>query len=262
MEDYWKKIAREQAAVEAGVVLNGAAPIQTADVAVASGPQTAVVTVSVQPETTPTPEGEKKKRQRRVKIVDGDAVAPKKKAALTPEEELAELNKNERYTLDSDIEWVKGKLGVSHFDLDVAACLEAHVAAAYYTKESDGLKQPWFPPGVMNVFCNPPWDDIAPWVKRAWSELATAPIGARLALVIPGNRTEQPFWHENVEPARDGRAVMWAPDGLGYVALRTDFFAGRTKFGSPGDPKRLNPETKSSSPPFTCVLLAFYKVSK
>jgi len=49
------------------------------------------------------------------------------------------------------------------FDLDPAAgCEPTPIADERYTKEDDGLTQPWY----GNVWLNPPFGDKEPWYKR------------------------------------------------------------------------------------------------
>lgn len=47
--------------------------------------------------------------------------------------------------------------------LDVAASPSTAKCSRFYTASDDGLSQPW--DGV--VWCNPPYSDPSPWVKRA-----------------------------------------------------------------------------------------------
>jgi hypothetical protein len=71
-------------------------------------------------------------------------------------------------------------------------------------------------------------------------------------MLLPGNRTEQPFWQNEIEPVRDGRA------GPGVnLKLTTHFVPSRVRFGWPGNPAGFG----AGSPPFTCVLLVFRRSS-
>lgn len=143
---------------------------------------------------------------------------------------------DERYTTRETIAWCMERAGVDAFDLDVAACEESHHAERYFTKAIDGLKQPW----AGRVWCNPPYSDIAPWVEKAWAELRSgrAPL---VAMLIPGNRTEQKWWQRDVEPLRDRGGE-----------LRTHFLPGRTPFARPG-----SGGVGQSGSPFGCVLLVW-----
>jgi phage N-6-adenine-methyltransferase len=82
------------------------------------------------------------------------------------------------------------------FTLDVAATLANAKCERYYTKADDGLVQSW---QGERVWCNPPYDVLHPWVEKAWSSNAEL-----VAMLIPANRTEQPFWQNLIEPNRDG----------------------------------------------------------
>lgn len=144
---------------------------------------------------------------------------------------------DERYTLREDVQWALGRVGVERFDLDVAACEESHHASVYWTKEDNGLKQPWW----GNVWCNPPYSNIAPWVKRAWWMLEHGEA-LTVAMLLPASRTEQPWWQKLIEPHRDRSP-----------RLTSHFLPGRTRFGLPGNPLGIG----VGSPPFACVLLIF-----
>lgn len=98
----------------------------------------------------------------------------------------------------------------------------------------DGLSYEWARYEV--VWCNPPFSDIAPWVEKAHSASCT------VVMLLPANRTEQPWWQRYIEPYRDKR--------LG--ALATRFLAGRRSFLHHGE-KIGN--TTSMSPPFGIVIV-------
>lgn len=49
------------------------------------------------------------------------------------------------------------------FDLDAAASATNAKAPRFYTKDDDGLRQPWF----GNVWINPPYSNPAPWCQKA-----------------------------------------------------------------------------------------------
>lgn len=108
----------------------------------------------------------------------------------------------------------------------------------------DGLRQRW----DGHVWCNPPFSDLKPWVDYAWLKCGAADVKT-ITMLLPANRTEQPFWQQGVEPFRD-RGVI--PVAGGRASLETCFTPGREQFGIPGNPERKN--TKNS-PPFGCVLL-------
>ena len=71
-----------------------------------------------------------------------------------------DITTNDHYTP----KWVFNLLGVT-FDIDVAAPpggVPWIPALKSYSQADDGLTQPWH--GL--VWCNPPYSDILPWVKR------------------------------------------------------------------------------------------------
>ena len=73
---------------------------------------------------------------------------------------LLDPYKNEQYTP----KWLFDRMG-TRFDLDVAAPTggAANVPASrYYTKEDDGLSQPW----TGFVFMNPPYSEAKIWVDK------------------------------------------------------------------------------------------------
>ncbi len=151
------------------------------------------------------------------------------------------LGEDERYTTRETIAWCKQTAGVAMFDVDVAACEESHHADIFYTVESNGLVQPWF----GRCWCNPPYSDIAPWVDRAWKAIERADPENHadvVAMLIPGNRTEQKWWQTGIEARRD------RPDGI----LRSFFLPGRTAFARPG-----SGGVGQNGAPFGCVLLVW-----
>jgi phage N-6-adenine-methyltransferase len=128
------------------------------------------------------------------------------------------------------------------FHLDVAAQNWNACAERWYGPGSpygeDGLREPW---KARYVWCNPPYSQIPRWAEKAASETAAGNHEVA-ALLLPANRTEQPWWQERVEPFRDR--------GLSPT-VSTYFLAGRVRFGS-----RENPEGMGS-PPFASVLVVF-----
>ncbi len=162
---------------------------------------------------------------------------------------LEPLDLDSRYTLPATLDWCQRTAGVDGWDLDVAACEEAHVAPRYYTARDDGLQQPWSAP---RVWCNPPYSDIGPWVNRAWRAMFDWECEV-VAMLLPATRTEQPWWHREVEPFRDGRTQYGAPEEFSRFRLTTHHLPGRQSFGVPGNPKGVG----VGSPPFGVVLLVW-----
>lgn len=97
--------------------------------------------------------------------------------------------------------------GEFHFDRDVCATAENAKCAAYYTKEDDGLAQPW--PGVC--WCNPPYGrEVGKWVEKASTEAAK---GSTVVMLLPA-RTDTKWFHRFI---------------LHKAEIR--FLPGRLKFG-------------------------------
>jgi len=180
---------------------------------------------------------------------------------LFPEVRINDVDDpNRRYTPRKFMAWIMERAGVSSWDLDVAADEESHHAPRWFSllpyKGSagvDGLAQSWLPTWtwhhyraacldaganvaalpVWRIFDNPPFDDLAAWMQKTWATLEEAardPRGfeLRIAMVLPGNRHEQPFWQEHVEPFRDGRAARF-----GY-RLECHFPPRRQAYAKPG----------------------------
>jgi phage N-6-adenine-methyltransferase len=122
------------------------------------------------------------------------------------------------------------------FTLDVAAAPHNAKCETFYTREDDGLTQPW----SGKVWCNPPYSDLNAWVAKAWEELDNCEV---IVMLVPANRTEQKWWQEHIEPYR------------GQDTLSTVFLAGRMRFDRPQ--AVIGP--KGDRPPFGCALLIWKK---
>lgn len=163
------------------------------------------------------------------------------------------------------------------FDLDACATHANARCPLYFTEDgmwakpvADGLVIPG-EPGMMDdrhgltgswkgrrVWCNPPFSDIESWVLKAWTSEANL-----VCMLVPATRTEQGWWHDLIEPYRDG---FGGPDGSNLL-LATRFLRGRTHFLENGQPilrknkdgtLYINPKSgkpEVSSPKFGCVLL-------
>lgn len=152
---------------------------------------------------------------------------------------------DDRGTLPEFIASLEGRYG-EPFTLDVAAAPHNAKAPTFYTLEDDGLTQPW----TGNVWCNPPYSNLAAWVEKAWdewgsrafSEWAPHVVGPRrITMLLPANRPEQKWWQERVEPYRDREGSP----------LRVEFLPGRMRFIRPN--ATIGP--KGDRPPFGCCLL-------
>lgn len=133
------------------------------------------------------------------------------------------------------------------FTVDAAASAENALLPRYFDKAKDGLRQSWF--GHM-VFVNPPYSMVPAWTRKCFYAMREEHC-CGVVMLIPADRTEQPFWQDYIEPHRDcGRGV------------RTRFVRGRIKFGlPPGHPKADAGLAQGRegggyrSPPFGCVLV-------
>jgi phage N-6-adenine-methyltransferase len=121
------------------------------------------------------------------------------------------------------------------FTLDVAAAEHNTKCERFYDRDADGLAQDWA--GEL-VWCNPPYSNIAPWIRKAWECWAST---RGVVILLPANRTEQSWWQQMVEPFRD----------RGGSPLMSEFLPGRMRFLKPGQ-TAVGPNQR---PPFGCVLL-------
>jgi len=106
----------------------------------------------------------------------------------------------------------------------------------------DGLAQDWAL--GERIWCNPPFSNIEPWVCKA------SFCSATVVMLLPANRTEQPWWQTFIEPKRDGRSPIDAPG----ASPETRFLAGRRCFLNRGAP--IGNRT-SKNPPFGVVIVVW-----
>lgn len=123
------------------------------------------------------------------------------------------------------------------FTVDVAAAAHNTKCDRYYDVDADGLTQDW---SGERVWCNPPYSDIAPWIRKAWQSWAST---TGIVMLLPANRAEQQWWQLMVEPFRD----------RGGSPMLTEFLPGRMRFLKPGQ-TAVGPNQR---PPFGCVLLSW-----
>lgn len=129
-----------------------------------------------------------------------------------------------------------------HFTIDAAASAENALLPRYWTRQQDALSQSW---RGERVWCNPPYSSLAPWLDKAWNEMLSGCY--HVTMLVPGNRCEQRWWQEYVEPYRDREPF----NGVGRT---TKFLAGRVRFDHSAAwqvPK------KGDRPPFGLVLLTW-----
>jgi phage N-6-adenine-methyltransferase len=136
--------------------------------------------------------------------------------------------------------------GEFQFTVDAAASEDNALLSRYWTRAHDALRMYW---GADRIWCNPPYSGLPEWVAKARSE---ASAGCQLiVMLLPADRTEQPWWQDYVEPYRDR--------GLG---LTTRFIRKRVKFGLPPEHPDADKGLANGKagggyryPPFGCVLV-------
>lgn len=92
------------------------------------------------------------------------------------------------------------------FTVDAAANRHNAKLKNYWHEKKNGLMQPW---EDHVVWCNPPWDDPPPWVRRAMA------IGVRAMLLLPV-RTDRLWWYECVTSSTPPK-ITWI---LGRIAFK------------------------------------------
>lgn len=88
-------------------------------------------------------------------------------------------------------QWLFDKLN-SHlnFTLDVCADFSNAKCKEYYNIADNGLSQEW--KGMC--YCNPPYNDIATWVKKSYEE---SQKDCTVVMLIPA-RTDTKIWHQYI----------------------------------------------------------------
>lgn len=124
------------------------------------------------------------------------------------------------------------------FTLDAAAAPHNAKCARYFTRADNGLEQSW---AGERVWCNPPYSNLGDWLAKAWDEWMSRNSPPIIAMLLPANRCEQPWWQQHVEPFRDRRGSP----------LSVEFLPGRLRFIKAGA-SVIKPNER---PPFGCVLL-------
>lgn len=115
-----------------------------------------------------------------------------------------------------------------HFTLDVCATAENAKCARYYTKEQDGLHQPW--DGI--VWCNPPYGrEVGKWVFTGL--IASQLRGSTVVMLLPA-RTDTRWFHDYI-----------------YHRAEIRFIRGRLKFGG-----------SKNTAPFPSMIVIFRGLSK
>ena len=94
-----------------------------------------------------------------------------------------------------------------NFNLDAASTHENALCENHFTINENGLQRAW---GGYNVFCNPPYDNLKAWCKKAYEERNNANL---IVMLIPA-RTDTIAFHEYI-----------------YGKAEIRFIKGRLKFG-------------------------------
>src|SRR3990167_7503199 len=82
---------------------------------------------------------------------------------------------------------VKRRLGIDAFDIDLAASAENTVAPLYFDEQMDAFAQESWKIGNGWNWLNPPYADIEPWVRRAYSEAIEAIGEAQTVVLVPAS---------------------------------------------------------------------------
>lgn len=130
------------------------------------------------------------------------------------------------------------------FTVDAAAAAHNAKLPRFWTRADNGLVQPW---AGEYVWCNPPFSNLLPWVAKAHAEIE-APV---VVMLVPANRTEQPWWQGYVEPYRD------RGEDENLRALATEFKAKRRRFKVAGN--HLRGGKAGQNPPFGIVMLIWVR---
>lgn len=89
-----------------------------------------------------------------------------------------------------------------YFTLDVCASETNHKCKCWFSKEMDGLAVPW---RYSTAWMNPPYGrNIGKWVQKAYEY---AKHDGRVVCLLPGNSSEQAWWHDYVMKAYEIRYV-------------------------------------------------------
>jgi phage N-6-adenine-methyltransferase len=128
------------------------------------------------------------------------------------------------------------------FTLDAAASVDNALTDHFYDLDSDGLASPWYD---HNVWVNPPYSDLRPWVEKASLEMSKPDGPGVVVMLLPANRTEQGWWQDVIEPGRrEGR-------------IEVRFCRGRLRFDTPDHDYTKQP--KGNRPPFGVCLVIWRK---
>jgi len=134
--------------------------------------------------------------------------------------------------------WLFNKLNERyHFTLDPCATDFNHQCEKYYTEKDDGLSKSW---AGESVFINPPYSNVAAWIKKAYDE----------SLASSKN------WYVLLTPSRTD--VRWFHNYVLDCAVQVDFVRGRLKFDNPAFPSwKADGSHKISPAPFPSMVIYY-----
>lgn len=100
------------------------------------------------------------------------------------------------------------------FTIDLAAAASNAKLKRFFSEKDDALEQEWRGRG----WCNPPYDDLWPWVAKAFAATLGTERTLDLVCMLLPVRTGQPWFHEIVRPFGQiewlrGRVNMVPPPG-------------------------------------------------
>lgn len=190
-------------------------------------------------------------------VADPVAMARRRVWARHQHNRIPDPEDNERYTLSTTVAECLRLADVEHIDIDLAGCPEAHCAEQWLGTQPggafiDALQVSWAPANpkrkALRVgWLNPPYSMLTEFTERAAMAMLDGELDVLLYLP-PGDRCEQPWWQQWIEPHRDGRKCL-----EGMVRITTHCLSGRQTFGKPGDRAGLG----ATSAPFPSVLVVW-----
>ncbi len=138
-------------------------------------------------------------------------------------------------------DWLFGFLNQNFGPFDTDACADADNSKcpSFFDKVMDGLKQIW--KGL--IWCNPPYSNVADWVKKAHDSVYVDQTAERVCLLV-ANRTETEWFHE------------YATKGLVFF-LRTRVAFVEPKDLAPAIDKKTGLPKKRTSPTFGSMVIVF-----
>jgi len=108
------------------------------------------------------------------------------------------------------------------FDIDLAAAHNNALCATFWSKEADALEQPWHKFKGAG-FCNPPYSDIDPWLRKAVKE---ATCGFTSVFLISSPNGENHYGDYVFGVASE---VIWITGRLSFVNSEGRAVGGNTR---------------------------------